>query len=110
MHKAILVRVTIDGSDDSGEWNSPCNPTTNDFVHVPLKQEKRNTPDMERYYSKLIVPALDRFSKRNNYSISLPDYLMEKCKHLNPDFKHLTHDDTSSRGKSCWVLERTVWF
>ncbi len=98
--KAILVRVAIDGSEDSGDWNAPCNPETGDFVYVPIQQTKiPNALGMERYYSKLIVPALDSFSKRNNDSISLPDHLIEKHMHLDPDFEHLTYGDTSSRGK-----------
>ncbi len=98
--KAILVRVGIDGTKDSGRWNAPCNPDTKNFVYVPIQQtEKSNAPGMERYYSKLIVPALDSFSKCNNRSISLPKHLMEKRMHLDPDFENLTYGDTSSRGK-----------
>lgn len=99
-NKAILVRVGIDGTEDSGKWNGPCNPDKKDFVYIPIKQtDKPNAPGMERYYSQLIVPALNRFSGRNSPPVSLPKHLQNERMHLDPDFENLTYGDTCKRGK-----------
>ncbi|MCY4047555.1 MAG: hypothetical protein OXF42_05550 [Candidatus Dadabacteria bacterium] len=99
--RAILIRVAIDQTADSGNWNAPCNPQTGDFVYVPIKQTKTaNLPGMEKRYADLIVPVLDGFSKRNNCDIFLPECLTDQRMHLDPDFENLTYGDTARRGKN----------
>jgi hypothetical protein len=98
--QAILIRVGIDLTIESGNWNAPCNPKNGDFVYVPIRETDRaNAPGMERHYANHIIPALDRFSERNNHTISLPPYLLNERMHLDPDFDFLTYGDTDRRGK-----------
>ena len=98
--QAILIRVGIDLTTESGNWNAPCNPKNGDFVYVPIKETDRaNVLGMERHYANHIVPALDRFSERNNHTISLPPHLLNERIHLDPDFGYLTYGDTDRRGK-----------
>ena len=98
--QAILIRVGIDSTTESGNWNAPCNPKNGDFVYVPIKETDRaNVLGMERHYANHIIPALDRFSERNNQIISLPSHLLNKRMHLDPDFDCLTYGDTDRRGK-----------
>ena len=98
--QAILIRVGIDLTTESGNWNAPCNPKNGDFVYVPIKETDRaNVLGMERHYANHIIPALDRFSERNNHIISLPSHLLNKRMHLDPDFDCLTYGDTDRRGK-----------
>lgn len=98
--QAILIRVGIDSTTDSGKWNAPCNPKNGDFVYVPIRETDRaNAPGMRRYYDDHIIPVLDKFSERNNHTISLPPYLLNERMHLDPDFDYLTYGDTDRRGK-----------
>lgn len=98
--QAILIRVGIDLTTESGNWNAPCNPKNGDFVYVPIKETDRaNVLGMERHYANHIIPALDRFSERNNHIISLPPHLLNERMHLDPDFDCLTYGDTDRRGK-----------
>jgi len=100
MRKAILIRVGIDQSKDSGRWNGPSNPENGDFVYVPIQQTKTdNIPGMEKYYTDRVVPALQNFSERNGCNVILPEHLMDKRMHLDPDFDYLTYGDTATRGK-----------
>ena len=96
--QAILIRVGIDSTTKSGLWNAPCNPKNGDFVYVPIRETNR-TRGMKRHYDNQIIPALDRFSERNNHTISLPPYLLYEPMHLDPDFNYLTYGDTERRGK-----------
>jgi len=96
--KAILIRVGIDRTD--GQWNAPYNPVTNDFVYVPIPQMKKpNAVGLEKHYKDLIVPDLARFSVENKVTIALPDHLLDKRMHLDPDFNHLSYGDTKNRGR-----------
>lgn len=97
--RAILIRVGIDMTADSGKWNAPCNPRTGDFVYVPIKQTKPNVPGMEKRYSDTVVPALASFSRCNKRDVSLPEHLAGERMHLDPDFQTLTYGDTRTRGK-----------
>lgn len=96
--KAILIRVGIDQTD--GQWNAPCNPETNNFVYVPISQIKTlNAIGLEKRYIDLILPALSRFSNENKVNVNLPEHLIDKRMHLDPDFNHLSYGDTERRGR-----------
>ena len=98
--QAILIRVGIDSTTDSGKWNAPCNPKNGDFVYVPIRETNRtNALGTKKRYDNQIIPALDKFSERNNHTISLPPYLFDEPMHLDPDFDYLTYGDTERRGK-----------
>ena len=97
--KAVLVRVGIDQSAESGSWNAPCNPDTCDFVYVPIKQDDANVPGMEKHYTDNVVASLEKFSRENDCDVPLPEHLIGERMHLDPDFKNLTYGDTEKRGK-----------
>lgn len=103
--RAILIRVGIDQTAESGNWNAPCNPQTGDFVYVPIKQTKPNVAGMEKHYADFVVPALASFSERNGCDISLPGHLTGGRMHLDPDFQNLTYGDTKTRGKKLLSFE-----
>jgi len=96
--KVILIRVGIDRTD--GQWNAPCNPETNDFVYVPIPQIKTpNTIGLEKRYIDSIPLALSRFSNEHKVNVNLPEHLIDKRMHLDPDFNHLSYGDTKNRGR-----------
>jgi len=96
--KAILIRVGVDQT--FGQWNAPCNPETNDFVYVPIPQiETPNALGLEKRYIDSIVPALSRFSSENKVNVNLPQNLIDKKMHLDPDFNYLSYGDTKNRGR-----------
>ncbi|WP_462137238.1 Nmad3 family putative nucleotide modification protein [Candidatus Mycalebacterium sp.] len=104
--RAILTRVGIDQTADSGNWNAPCNPRTGDFVYVPIKQTKpANVSGMEKLYADTVIPALASFSERNGCDASLPEHLTGGRMHLDPDFENLTYGDTDKRGKKLLIFE-----
>lgn len=104
--RAILIRVGIDQTDESGNWNAPCNPQTGDFVYVPIREPKPNVAGMEKRYKDFAVPALEAFSKRNKCDEPLPAHLNGERMHLDPDFENLTYGDTEKRGKKLLEFER----
>lgn len=102
--KALLVRVAVDHS--FGKWNGPCNPKNREFVYVPIPQDRENKSGTEKFYKDLIAPALQKFSKNNSKTVSLPHNLVDKRMHLDPDFNHLTYGDTKRRGKPLLDLDK----
>jgi hypothetical protein len=105
--RAILVRVAIDQT--YGRWNGPCDPTTGDFVYVPIPQEKPNTDEMARTYRPSVDSALRRFSERCGIQVELPPHLHGERTHLDPDFDFLTYGDTADRGRRLADFERGDW-
>ena len=95
--KAVMIRVGIDSDKDNGAWNARCNPENGDFVYVPVPGEEQYQDSiLDGHYANIITPALERFSAKNNYHISLPDRVMRRSAHLNPDFRvgYLSYGDT----------------
>lgn len=105
--RAILVRVAVDQT--YGRWNGPCDPTTGDFVYVPIPQEKPNAVGMARTYRPSIDSALSEFSKRCGVRVGLPPHLHDQRMHLDPDFDFLTYGDTANRGRKLSEFERDDW-
>ena len=105
--RAILVRVAVDQT--YGRWNGPCDPTTGDFVYVPIPQEKPNTADMARTYRPSVESALRGFSKRCSVQVELPLHLHTQRTHLDPDFDFLTYGDTADRGRRLADFEKGDW-
>lgn len=96
--RAVLIRVGIDQT--CGGWNAPCNPSTGDFLYVPIPESKPNQAGMERTYAAIITPALHAFAQRNPVGdLQLPTQLCNQRMHLDPDFDHLTYGDTERRGR-----------
>ena len=98
--KGLLVRMGIDKS--YGHWNAPVDIESNEFVYVPIPEEKLLNCGLERRYTELI-PLLARFSEKRNKDLDLdlefPRDILSQNMHLDPDFDYLTYGDVgTSRG------------
>ena len=89
------MRVGIDSSLESGNWNAPVNTDTNEFAYVPIRENninKKMHPGMETSY--------DEFKDScRNFGITLPFRLQKEFTHLDPDFSYLSYGDQNARGK-----------
>lgn len=105
--QAILIRV---GADQTfGQWNAPCNPATGEFVYVPIPQNKPNAEGLARQYHPVISSALETFSARNGVDVRLPNQLLGRRMHLDPDFDYLSYGDTAIRGRRLLGLRENDW-
>lgn len=100
--RAYLVRVAVDQA--FGGWNSPMDPETNEFVYVPIPEQRAMRAVLATPYS-LIQPALARFAglhpTARSLSVQIPSNLAAANMHLDPDFEHLTYGDNGvRRGKA----------
>jgi hypothetical protein len=87
--RGVLVRVGIDAS--SGGWNAPVDPESGTFAFVPIPEdEEKVRPGLSRLYDEA-VPAVSRFH------VQLPERLIGRPMHLDPDFKELTYGDIHPR-------------
>jgi hypothetical protein len=97
--RAILVRVGIDQA--YGEWNAPVAEDLR-FVYVPIPEAAGVTfhSGLARKYSE-IVPAIERFRRDHDgvseKDVRIPDGLLKKPMHLDPDFGCLTYGDEGAR-------------
>lgn len=96
--QAYLVRVGVDQA--FGRWNSPIDPKTNEFVYVPIPEDRDMRDELETPYS-LVQPALARFAEAHPAAplrwVQLPRSLASAYMHLDPDFEHLTYADNGLR-------------
>ena len=98
--RATLVRIGIDQA--YGAWNAPMDPSTNEFVYVPIPEGPRapQHPELATTYGT-VVPALSRFAAaRPGVSaklVLLPPELKGATTHLDPDFDELTYGDNGER-------------
>ncbi len=83
--KALLVRVGIDLSVESGHWNAPVN-SENEFAYVPILQTEEVIPEYRIGYEGFFEPC-ERLGKR------LDKKFASKTPHLDPDFCYLTYGD-----------------
>jgi hypothetical protein len=92
-----LVRVAIDQSKRSGMWNAPMNAKTGRFCYVPIpdKDAKLYRPGLRRSYEE-VLSALSDFTAKHRSS-ALPEALLSRSMHLDPDFEHLTYGDNSKK-------------
>jgi len=86
----LLVRVGIDSTD--GGWNAPVRMSSGDFAYVTITDTKSLRRGMARLYDEF-VPVAARFGE------TLPESLLGKPTHLDPDFEQLTYGDQGQRGK-----------
>jgi hypothetical protein len=105
---AILVRVGIDAS--YGHWNAPADPSTREFVYVPIPEACPIREGQGIGYS-VILPALRTFCRTRSLDLDrglrFPSALREAAMHLDPDFAHLTYgDDGGHRGSEIARLGR----
>ena len=91
--KALLVRVGIDST--YGKWNAPVNPNTWEFAYVPIPEEhprKAVRPGYERSYGEFKAAC-------ENLGRKLPETLLNRFAHVDPDFEYLTYGDENRKGK-----------
>lgn len=84
---ALLVRVGIDSK--SGGWIAPVNPTTQEFVYVPIPENGGEVyPEYKRTYDEFKKPC-------EKLGCPLPPKVIEEYTsvHLDPDFCSLTYGD-----------------
>lgn len=106
--RAFLVRVGVDQA--FGRWNSPVDPETNEFVYVPIPENRAMRAALATPYS-LVQSALARFANAHPAaplrSVQLPSGLISANMHLDPDFGQLTYGDNGvRRGKRLADLGR----
>jgi hypothetical protein len=106
--RAYLVRIAVDQT--FGGWNSPVDPVTNEFVYVPIPEQRAMRAVLATPYS-LVMPALARFADAHPAAqprfVQLPSDLTSANMHLDPDFEHLTYGDNGvRRGKGLADLGR----
>ena len=108
---AILVRVAADGSEAGGRWNAPADPDTREFVYVPIPepQDKRFHRGCRHGYDE-VVPALQAFASQRGLEgqrgVTLPERLVGRAMHLDPDFSHLTYGNkANTRGSIVGLLK-----
>ncbi len=88
--KGLLVRVAVDQSSGGGNWNSPVNSNTGEFVYVSIPEHYPSHKRLLTPYSRL-VPRLKEFGTE------LPQHLATVNMHLDPDFDYLTYGDQGER-------------
>jgi hypothetical protein len=87
--RAALVRVGIDQT--YGHWNAPVDPSTHDFVYIPIPDDHAQTRALATSYDAFAAPLAA-------FTTPLPPHLAGRATHLDPDFAHLTYGDTARRG------------
>jgi hypothetical protein len=92
-----LVRVAIDQSKRSGLWNGPMVAETGRFCYIPIpdKEGKLYRPGLRRGYNEVLA-ALNNLSATHK-SCLLPEALLNRSMHLDPDFAYLTYGDNGSK-------------
>lgn len=94
--KGLLVRVGIDSTD--GSWNAPLQRKSGHYAYVTITESKPQRAGLVRYYDEF-SPAVARFGTK------LPDPLIGKPTHLDPDFDWLTYGDQGQRGRRIASLD-----
>lgn len=107
--RATLVRIGIDQA--YGAWNAPMDPSTNEFVYVPIPEGSKvlQHPHLATTFAS-VEPALARFARaRGDVApglVTLPAALAGAATHLDPDFEQLTYGDNGERrGKAITTFE-----
>ena len=88
---AILLRIGCDSGKDGGKWNAPINTKTGEYAYVPI-------PGGESQWNHICkCPTYAFFAAAvEALGDKLPRHLAASTKcHLDPDFKELTHGESS---------------
>ena len=103
--KGLLVRVGIDQT--FGECNAPINPSTNDYIYMPIPQDNANfLLGIGTTYKKLL-PHFESWCHKNGSTIEFPEDLNNRGCHLDPDFDFSTYgDQATGRGLRVRDLNR----
>jgi hypothetical protein len=89
---ALLVRVAADQSRAGGSWNGPVDSTSGDFAYVAIPEGLAIWPGLEKPYASLASTLAE-------FGVTLPDNLVDRHMHLDPDFARLTYGDVGQRAK-----------
>ncbi len=96
--RAYLIRIGVDQA--FGGWNAPMDPTTNEFVYVPIPEGRAMHTKLATPYTA-IGPALAGFATKlpgaRRADVCLPRQLTTQNMHLDPDFAELTYGDSGVR-------------
>ena len=85
------MRVGIDKT--FGQYNAPINPVTNDYLYMPIPEDRhRFKVDMHTSYAN-IAPHFKKWAKENKFNDDFPAHLQQRNCHLDPDFSCLTYGD-----------------
>ena len=93
-----MIRVGVDQT--YGHWNAPVDPSTNEFVYVPIPDDVPLQPGMETPYAMLKAPLYAFLASRvceQPDEVRLPAALSARQMHLDPDFERLTYGDNGER-------------
>jgi hypothetical protein len=104
--RAILVRVGVD--KEYGNWNAPVDPKTGEFVFVPIPDGKGKVypAGHARSYEEVIRPIADFAATHRARTLHLPEPLLLRKMHLDPDFEYLTYGDKGAvRGANIKTLD-----
>lgn len=95
--RAALVRVGVDQA--FGAWNSPVDPTTFEFIYVPIPDNVTFEPGLATPYSELqcVIAAFVADRDCGAKVPVLPVDLTQRNMHLDPDFSNLTYGDNGQR-------------
>jgi hypothetical protein len=87
--KALLVRVGIDLSKPSGQWNAPVNPEMKEFAYVPILETYKEEviPEYKRTYKQFRA-----ICKKLGNPLP-PKFMNNTYAHLDPDFSKRTYGD-----------------
>ena len=95
--KAYLVRVAIDLTPKSGKWLAPVDLETWKYAYVPILENEANgrKPIRTGYGTNY-----DKFEAVcESLGKQIPQRLLERHSHLDPDFEYLTYGDENMRGR-----------
>jgi hypothetical protein len=104
---AILVRVGVDHS--YGAWNGPVDPSTGQFVYVPIPDGvgKQYTRGNAHGFDEMLVPLSEFAQQCSVKDLRFPASLGQRSMHLDPDFGYLTYgDNRRRRGAGIALLKR----
>jgi hypothetical protein len=87
---ALLIRVGADRSTGGGSWNGPVDSGTGEFAYVAIPETRPVYAGLEKPY-RALTPTLTKFG------VKLPEHLVSRHMHLDPDFEHLTYGDQGTR-------------
>ncbi|MGZ4956637.1 MAG: Nmad3 family putative nucleotide modification protein [Methylobacter sp.] len=91
--KGLLMRVGIDQT--YGGYNAPINPSTNDYIYMPIPQGNDSfISGMETTYDNLL-PYFESWCQKNDAEIQFPKINNISC-HLDPDFDFSTYGDQAT--------------
>lgn len=96
---AYLVRVGVDITEESGQFNAPVDLETMEFVYVPIIERKEMLLKCKRTFAEFISPC-------EKLGVKLPSPLLNKNAHIDPDFSKLTYGDIDGKDQNTGKLNR----